>query len=220
MTKNTAPVSADQSATRSTCPVRGGHSSSSPTGKKPPAPQCTSFATARAPLHTRSFPVRPGAGTSVAPPTQQPPHHPAPPNTHVPRNPSLRNTIGAQPPNQSPILHRDHPSNLPGWPRFRPSPRPHFRAQPTPARYTCSDRLGRTLLAPHEPPIYAGRVPTTQRTAHSRLPSESFASVWQPHSSQGNASAWRSRPGNLGAAMQDQSRIRLHAPCSRLRPDP
>ena len=37
-----------------------------------------------------------------------------------------------QPPDQSPILHRDHPSNLSGWPRFRPSLWPRFQASSTP----------------------------------------------------------------------------------------
>ena len=37
-----------------------------------------------------------------------------------------RNTIRDKPPNQRPILHRDHPPNLSGWPRFRPSLWPQF----------------------------------------------------------------------------------------------
>lgn len=54
-----------------------------------------------------------------------------PADAQVPRDLALRNTVRNQSPNQSPILHRDHPSNLSGWPRFRPSLWPRFQASPT-----------------------------------------------------------------------------------------
>jgi hypothetical protein len=53
------------------------------------------------------------------------------PIPQIPRDLPLRNTIRNQPPDQSPILHRDHPSNLSGWPRFQPSLWPRFRASST-----------------------------------------------------------------------------------------
>ena len=59
-----------------------------------------------------------------------------PSDTQVPGDLTLRNTIRHQPPDQSPILHRDHPSNLSGWPHFRPSLWPHFRASSTHAPET------------------------------------------------------------------------------------
>ena len=59
------------------------------------------------------------------------PLHRRPADAQVPRDLTLRNTIRDQPPDQSPILHRDHPSNLSGWPRFRPSLWPRFQASST-----------------------------------------------------------------------------------------
>ena len=44
----------------------------------------------------------------------------------------LRNPVSHQPADQRPILHRDHPANLSGWPHFRPALWPRFRAAPTP----------------------------------------------------------------------------------------
>jgi hypothetical protein len=43
-----------------------------------------------------------------------------PPHPQIPRNLTLRNTVRNQPPDQSPILHKVHPSNLSGWPPFSP----------------------------------------------------------------------------------------------------
>jgi len=54
-----------------------------------------------------------------------------PSNTQVPRNPPLRNAVRDQPPDQRPILHRNHPANLSGWPRFRPSQWSRFQASST-----------------------------------------------------------------------------------------
>ena len=54
-----------------------------------------------------------------------------PTDTQIPCDLPLRNTVRNQPPDQRPILHRDHPSNLSGWPRFRPSLWPRFQASST-----------------------------------------------------------------------------------------
>ena len=59
------------------------------------------------------------------------PRHRRPPDPQIPRDLPLRNPIRDKPPDQRPILQRDHPSNLSGWPRFRPSLWPRFQASST-----------------------------------------------------------------------------------------
>ena len=55
-----------------------------------------------------------------------------PPDPQLPRDLPPRNPVRDKPPDQRPVLHRDHPSNLSGWPRFQPSLWPRFQASPTP----------------------------------------------------------------------------------------
>jgi hypothetical protein len=50
------------------------------------------------------------------------------PNPQLPSDLPPRNTIRNKPPDQHPILHQDHPPNLSGRPRFRPSLWPRFQA--------------------------------------------------------------------------------------------
>jgi hypothetical protein len=57
-----------------------------------------------------------------------------PADTQLPRDLPLRNTLRDQPPDQRPIFHRDHPTNLSGWPRFRPSLTLQIRPSPTESR--------------------------------------------------------------------------------------
>ncbi len=57
--------------------------------------------------------------------------HCCPPDPQLPSDPPPRNPIRDKPPNQRPVLHRNHPSNLSGWPRFRPSLWPRFQTPST-----------------------------------------------------------------------------------------
>jgi hypothetical protein len=50
---------------------------------------------------------------------RQSPGNRRPADTKIPGDLPLRNPVRHQPPDQRPILHRDHPSNLSGWPHFR-----------------------------------------------------------------------------------------------------